>query len=95
MKKIITLLFVCSSLFCSSKTIWVYDTDITYIKSENSWEEYLKTTYEYDNNGNLVQQIRYNWDNGWIESLKYTYSYDSNGNQTEMMYRSFKKQVQF
>ncbi|MBO7143661.1 MAG: hypothetical protein J6W13_02420 [Salinivirgaceae bacterium] len=86
MRKFLTLFFICSSLFSSAKTIWVCNTGITYIKEETVWKEYLKSSFEYDNNGNKIQQIFYNWDGKWKESTKYVYSYDGNGNQTQSTY---------
>ncbi|MBR6082909.1 MAG: T9SS type A sorting domain-containing protein [Salinivirgaceae bacterium] len=82
MKKIITLLFVCSSLISSAKTIWVNAVS-TYYTWNNGWKNSTKTIYENDSNGNHTQYISYRWDKDWVNSSKYVFEYDNNGNQTQ------------
>ncbi|MBO4603426.1 MAG: hypothetical protein J5651_09735 [Salinivirgaceae bacterium] len=79
MKKILTLLFVCSSLFSSSKTIWVCDNSITYSGEKNS----VKKVYEYDSIGNKTQEVTYLWMNeNWEVSQTTIYEYE-NGRETQ------------
>lgn len=42
-----------------------------------------KTTSEYDDNGNLIKQTRFNSDGSIEETLSYTYEYDFNKNWTK------------
>lgn len=84
MKKLVSLLLICSSLFSSARTIWVCDNSITY-RWDNGWKESTKSAYEYDSNGNTTQWLYYSWDNGWKNTSKYIYEHDANGNQTQYL----------
>jgi len=50
----------------------------------SEWENNIITYYEYDVNGNLVQENIDKWENDyWIQDQKITYKYDANGNIIE------------
>ena len=49
-----------------------------------SLDNWLRRSYEYNENGNLLEQLYLNWNEGvWENSSQYSFSYDINGNLIE------------
>jgi YD repeat-containing protein len=57
----------------------------TYL-SGNTWELNTKHTNEYDEAGNLILYIGYNYFDGWIEAAKRVYEYENGLLQNEVYY---------
>ena len=54
--------------------------------SGNVWEQYNKGTYEYDEAGNVILFVVFNYNDGWEEYSKLAYEYENGLLQNEMYY---------
>jgi len=46
------------------------------------WLDWLRITYTYDANGNMLMSLSENWTNVWVNSSRFVYTYDGIGNLT-------------
>jgi hypothetical protein len=73
----------------NTETVWYYRTNVY---DENLYK-YLRFTYEYDQNTNLLEEIKYyyiSYVDSWREATRITNDFDTDGNVIETVFHVFR-----